>query len=90
MAISEPAGRWWSPRPRWWWWGGSCCAPSWGPSAAQHLLEVDRRRRGHGAFIYVANPHQNRVLLFVVVVASALIYGVALLVLRVADRRRWT
>ena len=39
-----------------------------------------------GAFIYVANPHQNRVLLFVVVVASALIYGVVLLALRVADR----
>ncbi len=39
-----------------------------------------------GAFIYVANPHQNRVLLFVVVVASAFIYGAALLVLRVADR----
>jgi O-antigen/teichoic acid export membrane protein len=38
-----------------------------------------------GAFIYIANPHQNRVLLFVVVVASALIYGVVLLALRVAD-----
>jgi O-antigen/teichoic acid export membrane protein len=38
-----------------------------------------------GAFIYVANPHQNRVLLFVVVVASALIYGVVLLALRIAD-----
>jgi O-antigen/teichoic acid export membrane protein len=38
-----------------------------------------------GAFIYVANPHGNRVLLFVVVVASALIYGAALLILRVAD-----
>jgi hypothetical protein len=38
-----------------------------------------------GAFIYVANPHQNRVLLFVVVIASALIYGVVLLALRVAD-----
>jgi O-antigen/teichoic acid export membrane protein len=38
-----------------------------------------------GVFIYVANPHQSRVLLFVVVVASALIYGVVLLVLRVAD-----
>jgi O-antigen/teichoic acid export membrane protein len=39
-----------------------------------------------GAFIYVANPHQSRVLLFVVVVASALIYFAVLLVLRVADR----
>jgi O-antigen/teichoic acid export membrane protein len=39
-----------------------------------------------GVFIYVANPHQNRVLLFVIVVAAALIYGVMLLVLRVADR----
>ena len=39
-----------------------------------------------GAFIYVANPHQNRVLLFVVVVASALVYGAVLLALRVADR----
>jgi len=39
-----------------------------------------------GAFIYVANPHQNRVLLFVIVVAAALIYGAILLVLRVADR----
>jgi O-antigen/teichoic acid export membrane protein len=39
-----------------------------------------------GAFIYVANPHQSRVLLFVVVVASAFIYGAVLLVLRVADR----
>ena len=39
-----------------------------------------------GVFIYVANPHENRALLFVVVVASALIYGGALLVLRVADR----
>ena len=38
-----------------------------------------------GAFIYVANPHQSRVLLFVVVVASALIYGAVLLLLRVAD-----
>jgi O-antigen/teichoic acid export membrane protein len=38
-----------------------------------------------GAFIYVANPHQSRALLFVVVVASALIYGAVLLVLRVAD-----
>ena len=38
-----------------------------------------------GLFIYVANPHQSRVLLFVVVVASALIYGAVLLVLRVAD-----
>jgi O-antigen/teichoic acid export membrane protein len=38
-----------------------------------------------GVFIYVANPHQSRALLFVVVVASALIYGAALLVLRVAD-----
>lgn len=38
-----------------------------------------------GGFIYVANPHESRPLLFVVVVASALIYGVALLVLRVAD-----
>jgi O-antigen/teichoic acid export membrane protein len=39
-----------------------------------------------GAFIYVANPHGNRVLLFVIIVASALIYGAALLALRVADR----
>jgi O-antigen/teichoic acid export membrane protein len=39
-----------------------------------------------GVFIYVANPHQNRVLLFVIVVASAVIYGAMLLVLRVADR----
>jgi O-antigen/teichoic acid export membrane protein len=39
-----------------------------------------------GLFIYVANPHQSRVLLFVIVVASALIYGAVLLVLRVADR----
>jgi O-antigen/teichoic acid export membrane protein len=39
-----------------------------------------------GVFIYVANPHQNRVLLFVIVVAAALIYGAMLLVLRVADR----
>lgn len=39
-----------------------------------------------GAFIYVANPHENRVLLFVIVVAAALIYGAMLLVLRVADR----
>jgi O-antigen/teichoic acid export membrane protein len=39
-----------------------------------------------GAFIYVANPHQSRALLFVVVVASALIYGAVLLGLRVADR----
>jgi O-antigen/teichoic acid export membrane protein len=39
-----------------------------------------------GAFIYVANPHQSRALLFVVVIASALIYGAALVVLRVADR----
>ncbi|MFZ0181376.1 MAG: flippase [Candidatus Dormiibacterota bacterium] len=39
-----------------------------------------------GGFIYVANPHQNRVLLFVIVVAAALIYGAMLLVLRVADR----
>lgn len=39
-----------------------------------------------GVFIYVANPHQSRVLLFVVVVASALVYGAALLALRVADR----
>ena len=39
-----------------------------------------------GVFIYVANPHENRVLLFVIVVAAALIYGALLLVLRVADR----
>jgi O-antigen/teichoic acid export membrane protein len=39
-----------------------------------------------GLFIYIANPHQNRVLLFVIVVASALIYGAVLLALRVADR----
>ena len=39
-----------------------------------------------GAFIYVANPHGNRVLLFVIIVASALVYGAALLALRVADR----
>jgi O-antigen/teichoic acid export membrane protein len=39
-----------------------------------------------GGFIFVANPHQNRLLLFVVVVASALVYGAMLLLLRVADR----
>jgi O-antigen/teichoic acid export membrane protein len=39
-----------------------------------------------GGFIFVANPHQNRVLLFVVVIASALVYGAVLLALRVADR----
>jgi hypothetical protein len=39
-----------------------------------------------GVFVYIANPHQNRVLLFVVVVAAALIYGAVLLALRVADR----
>jgi O-antigen/teichoic acid export membrane protein len=39
-----------------------------------------------GAFIYVANPHGNRVLLFVIIVAAALVYGAALLALRVADR----
>jgi O-antigen/teichoic acid export membrane protein len=39
-----------------------------------------------GVFIYVANPHQSRVLLYVVVVAAALVYGVVLLALRVADR----
>jgi O-antigen/teichoic acid export membrane protein len=39
-----------------------------------------------GLFIYVANPHGSRVLLFVVVVASAVIYGGTLLALRVADR----
>jgi O-antigen/teichoic acid export membrane protein len=39
-----------------------------------------------GGFIYVANPHENRVLLYVIVVAAALIYGAALLALRVADR----
>jgi O-antigen/teichoic acid export membrane protein len=38
-----------------------------------------------GVFIYVANPHQSRVLLGVVVIASALIYAAVLLVLRVAD-----
>jgi O-antigen/teichoic acid export membrane protein len=38
-----------------------------------------------GGFIFVANPHQSRVLLFVVVVASALIYVAVLLALRVAD-----
>lgn len=38
-----------------------------------------------GVFIYVANPHQDRALLFVIVVASAVIYGVVLLALRVAD-----
>src|ERR1039457_2765369 len=39
-----------------------------------------------GVFVYIANPHQNRVLLFVVIVAAALIYGAVLLALRVADR----
>ncbi len=39
-----------------------------------------------GAFIYVANPHQSRVMLAVVVLASALIYAAVLLALRVADR----
>ncbi len=39
-----------------------------------------------GGFIFVANPHQNRLLLFVVVIASALVYGAMLLLLRVADR----
>jgi O-antigen/teichoic acid export membrane protein len=39
-----------------------------------------------GGFIFVANPHQNRPLLFVVVIASALVYGAMLLLLRVADR----
>jgi len=38
-----------------------------------------------GLFIYIVNP-QGRVLLFVVVVASALIYFAVLLALRVADR----
>ena len=38
-----------------------------------------------GLFIYIVNP-QGRVLLFVVVVASALIYTAVLLALRVADR----
>jgi O-antigen/teichoic acid export membrane protein len=38
-----------------------------------------------GVFIYVANPHQSRVLLGVVVLASALIYAAVLLALRVAD-----
>jgi O-antigen/teichoic acid export membrane protein len=38
-----------------------------------------------GLFIYVANPHQSRVLLGVVVLASALIYAAVLLALRVAD-----
>jgi O-antigen/teichoic acid export membrane protein len=39
-----------------------------------------------GAFIYVVNPHQSRTLLFVVVIASAVIYVAVLLGLRVADR----
>jgi O-antigen/teichoic acid export membrane protein len=38
-----------------------------------------------GLFIYIANPHQSRILLGVVVLASALIYAAVLLVLRVAD-----
>jgi O-antigen/teichoic acid export membrane protein len=38
-----------------------------------------------GLFIYVANPHQSRVLLGVVVIASAVIYAAVLLALRVAD-----
>ena len=38
-----------------------------------------------GAFIYVANPHDSRLMLFVVVFASAAIYVSALLALRVAD-----
>jgi O-antigen/teichoic acid export membrane protein len=37
-----------------------------------------------GAFIYLVNPH-GRLMLFVVVVAAALIYAVVLLALRVAD-----
>jgi O-antigen/teichoic acid export membrane protein len=39
-----------------------------------------------GGFVYVANPHQSRTLLFVVVIASALIYTAVLVALRVADR----
>src|SRR5579863_4805733 len=36
-----------------------------------------------GVFVYVANPHQSRTLLFVVVIASALIYTAVLLALRI-------
>ena len=39
-----------------------------------------------GVFVYVVNPHQDRVLLFVIVIAAAFIYAATLLVLRVADR----
>jgi len=38
-----------------------------------------------GVFIYIANPHQSKVLLGVVVLASAVIYAAVLLALRVAD-----
>jgi O-antigen/teichoic acid export membrane protein len=38
-----------------------------------------------GLFIYIANPHQSRILLGVVVLASAVIYAAVLLALRVAD-----
>ena len=43
-----------------------------------------------GAFIYVANPHDSRLMLFVVVFASAAIYLAALLALRVADSEEWS
>lgn len=43
-----------------------------------------------GAFIYVANPHDSRLMLFVVVFASAAIYVAALLALRVADSEEWS
>jgi O-antigen/teichoic acid export membrane protein len=39
-----------------------------------------------GGFVYVANPHQSRTWLFLVVIASAVIYTAVLLALRVADR----
>jgi hypothetical protein len=43
-----------------------------------------------GAFIFVANPHDSRLMLFVVVFASAAIYVAALLALRVADSEEWS
>jgi O-antigen/teichoic acid export membrane protein len=43
-----------------------------------------------GAFIYVANPHESKVLLAVVVLASAVIYAGVLVVLRFADHEEVT
>ncbi len=54
--------------------------------ADQHILESHRRRPRHGPVHLHRQPAQGRVLLFVVVVASALIYTAVLLALRVADR----